>query len=95
MDDRHGNFNMLTNKEASRLKKEKPDRDDIFRVGETITIQSSVFKISKIWPNGKMMLKLQPAVIDESKLCETFCPGDLSVEEIKDMFVKMIDTCGD
>ena len=93
MDDRHGNFNMLTNKEASRLKKEKPDRDDIFRVGETITIQSSVFKISKIWPNGKMMLKLLPAVIDENKKEDN--QQELSVEEIKDTFVEMIDTCGD
>jgi len=95
MDDRHGNFNMLTNKEASRLKKKNLIEMTSFVLVKRLQFNLLCLKFSKIWPNGKMMLKLQPAVIDESKLCETFCPGDLSVEEIKDMFVKMIDTCGD
>ena len=60
MDDGKGNFRMIQDEQLySQLLAEKPDRQDLFSVGEEVSIKESRFRIVKITPK-KMTLRLLP-----------------------------------
>lgn len=59
MDTGDGQFKMLEKQVYEKLLVEKPDRQDLFYVGEEVTIKESKFRILKITPK-KMTLRILP-----------------------------------
>ena len=58
MDDRHGNFRPLSDKEAMQ-EEGGPNIGRIFRVGEVVKIKDSTFRVKSIKPQ-ELRLKLLP-----------------------------------
>jgi uncharacterized Zn finger protein len=59
MDTRDGHLKMLEESEKTALMAEKPERTDIFSVGEEVTIRDSKFRIVKI-TTKKITLRILP-----------------------------------
>ena len=59
MDTRDGHFKMLEEAQKEMLMTEKPERTDIFSVGEEVTIRDSKFRVVKI-TTKKMTLRILP-----------------------------------
>ncbi len=59
MDQGNGHLKMLAQSEKDTLMAEKPERTDIFTVGEEVTIRESRFRITKI-TEKKLTLRLLP-----------------------------------
>ena len=59
MDTRDGHFKMLEEAQKEMLMAEKPERTDIFSVGEEVTIRDSKFRVLKITPK-KITLRILP-----------------------------------
>lgn len=59
MDTGEGRLRILEEEERNRLMEEKPNRTDIFSIGQKIKIYDSIFRIVKITPK-KLTLRILP-----------------------------------
>lgn len=59
MDTKDGHLKLLEENEKAMLMSEKPDRTDIFSVGEEVSIRDSKFRVVKI-TTKKITLRILP-----------------------------------